>query len=909
MLMIFPTLCCLGRHQSRVFPLQHRGTKMFNASAMIRRLLVLLLFTGAALAQVPEGVPRHLARERAANISDVHYKLSLSLQPHATDVPGSVEITFTLGQPGETLLDYRDGLLKSVVINGRKAEANVQNGHIMLPAASLRAGQNTVELQFTSHAAPAGKPIIQYEDKDDGSEYVYTLFVPMDASMAYPCFDQPGIKGRFQLTIEAPNDWSVISNTTVKTNAHNLWEFSETLPLPTYLVAFAAGPFLKMTQAGEPTVYFRKSQLARAQQEVPELQEITAKGIKFLSEYFAQPFPFPKYDMVLIPGMAYGGMEHAGATFLREESVLFRTATTHSDISGRDILTLHELTHQWFGDLVTMRWFDDLWLKEGFAQFMAYRALSALRPEDIAWKRFYETIKPGAYEIDQTLGTTPIYQDIGNLNVAKSAYGAIVYSKAPGMLKQLWYVLGDEHFRQGLQSYLRAHAYANAEWSDLVHAFEQASGRSLGQWADTWIRKRGMPEVDVSWSCSGGRMRSLTVTQHDVLNEGVVWPIAMEVGLHYADGSKWTMALEVNAPATKIYTPFAHGQRPCPAWTFANENDYAYGRFLLDDRSQQYAMAHLGDMADSFWRALLWGSLWQSVQVANLAPQRYIELATALLQHEKDEMILAQTVGHSAEALHRYVSDTDRHRLTPPLDQVAATHMQQDPDRNLRIVWFRGFRSLTESAESRAKLKVLLGESGSELVPGIVLRPLDRWNMVTTLVALDDPEADKILAHEKERDHTTDGQKYAYMAEAARPGPATKKKYFDDYTTNPERPEDWVQTSLGAFNYWNQSPLTQPYIEAALQALPQIKRERKIFFLVAWLDAFIGGQRSAQSDQIVHHYLDTAQIEPDTRLKILQAVDELDHTVKIREKYAGAGSLPKIATRASWIVPAFVISR
>jgi aminopeptidase N len=308
----------------------------------------------------------------------------------------------------------------------------------------------------------------------------------------------------------------------------------------------------------------------------------------------------------------------------------------------------------------------------------------------------------------------------------------------------------------------------------------------------------------------------------------------------------------------------------------------------------------------------LWGSLWHSVQVADLDPRRYIELATGLLANEKDEMILAQTVGHTALALHRYVSDADRHRLTPSLDQIAATHMRLEADRNLRIVWFRGFRALTESEESRARLKALLNETApssanrarngsainpreanhtpteSELIPGITLRSLDRWNMVTTLVALDDPDADKVLAREKQRDHTTDGQKYAYIAEAARPDAATKMKYLDDYTKNRERPEDWVQTSLEAFNYWNQSTLTQPYLEPALQALAQVKHERKIFFLVAWLDAFIGGQQGAKSDQIVHRYIDTAQIEPDTRLKILQAVDELDRTVKIRKKYAGA---------------------
>src|SRR5258707_15075486 len=179
-------------------------------------------------------------------------------------------------------------------------------------------------------------------------------------------------------------------------------------------------------------------------------------------------------------------MEHAGATFLREESVLFRTAPTHSDLIGRDLLSLHELTHQWFGDFTTMKWFDDLWLKEGFAQYMAYQTLATMHPNDNVWKRFYESIKPAAYGIDETQGTTPIYQNIPNLKDAKPAYGAIVYSKAPGVLKQLGFVLGDSHFRDGLRLYLREHAYANAEWADLVRAFERTSGQKLDRWAEMW---------------------------------------------------------------------------------------------------------------------------------------------------------------------------------------------------------------------------------------------------------------------------------------------------------------------------------------------------------------------------------------------------------------------------------------
>lgn len=890
---------------------------------MIRRIVIFCLAVAiVACAQAPEGIPRQLARERAANISDVRYSLSFSLAPKINDVPGTADITFTLRNAQDTLLDYRDGAVKRVNVNEKDIEPRTENGHIVLPASSLHVGSNSVHIEFTSHVGPAGKPIIRYEDKDDGSEYIYTLFVPMDASMAFPCFDQPDIKGRFELKVQAPSEWRVISNTAPafppsahlityfgfatttpgefvpgSTIATGTWTFEETRPISTYLLAFAAGPFQKIEHAGQPTVYFRKSQAARATQEVPELQEITARGIKFLSDYFAQPFPFPKYDLVLLPGMAYGGMEHAGATFLREEAVLFRTATTHADILGRDILTLHELTHQWFGDLTTMRWFDDLWLKEGFAQFMAYRALSELKPDDNVWKRFYESIKPGAYGIDETKGTTPIYQDIPNLKDAKSAYGAIVYSKAPAVLKQLWFVVHEHNFRDGLRAYLKDHAYANAEWSDLVHALEGASGSSLTKFADAYIRRRGMPQVDVAWTCDSGKMKSLTLSQKDVLAEGTVWPIATNVMLHYADGTSWPIGFELNEATATADRPFANGNRPCPDWIFANNNDYAYGRFLLDEKSKSYVMHHLGEMHDPFQRALLWGSLWQSVQVADLDPRRYIELAMKLLPNEMDETLLASILGHIATAQHKYVSEFDRQRFGVTLEGLAAIRTQRAETPDVQIIWFRGMRALTESDTSRNRLKQLLvGRVPADAslavktewfeVPGLKLRPLDRWNLVTTLVALNDPDADKVLAKEKERDHTGDGLKYAYLAEAARPDAANKKKYFDDYMNNRERPEDWVESSLGAFNYWNQSSLTQPYLEPALAALPQVKVQRKIFFLVSWLNAFIGGQQSKASADIVHHYLDTVQIEPDTRLKILQAVDELDKTVKIRAKFA-----------------------
>ena len=853
---------------------------------MLLAAAVIAGFGMAAGATAPAGIPRDLARERAAEISDVRYHLKFTLIPHADAAAGAEELTFALRTAQPVLLDFRDGTIGALSVNGAAIDPHIENGHLILPAGNLRTGRNIVTAQFTAHVAPAGKPITRYEDHDDNTEYIYTLFVPMDASMAFPCFDQPDLKARFQLELIAPANWTVISNTAPETESNETSEqrrtlFHETLPISTYLFAFAAGPFRRLNDSpGMPGLYVRASRLEQAQREAPEVQQVAAEGIRYLSDYFARPFPFPKYDMVLIPELAYGGMEHAGATFLREQSVLFRSAPTHTDRLNRDILVLHELTHQWFGDLVTMRWFDDLWLKEGFAQYMAYQALASLKPDDDVWKRFYESIKPAAYEIDSTQGTTPIYQDIPNLADAKSAYGAIVYSKAPAVLKQLAFVLGAENFRNGLRLYLKEHGYSNAAWSDLVGAFEQVSGRKLDRWAEMWIRHRGMPQVDLAWSCDGGRLRQLSLSQHDVLGGRDLWPIATQVLLDEPAAEPLRLRVELDKSSEAV--PDAVG-KPCPAFVFANDQDFAYGRFMLDPASRAAAMSRLGGVRDLFLRTLLWGSLWESVREADLAPRDYIELSRRLLPAETDPSLAASILSHTATALHRYVDADARSEFVPAFESMASDRMLRDPDQDLRITWFRALGALAETAQGLARLEDLL--SGRISVPGVELRPLDRWRLVTALIALADPHAQEIFEAERARDPGGDGPEYAYAAEAARPEAASKQKYFDDYLRNASRPEDWIAQSLGAFNYWNQPALTEPYLKPALEALPEIKRNRKIFFLMSWLNAFIDGQQSLEAQAEVHEYLRTAAIDPDLRLKILQAVDELDRTVKIRQRY------------------------
>ena len=862
--------------------------------------LLLILFPMTDYAQEPAaGVTRELAHLRAAQLADVRYALHFTLVPNAATINGTARIAFMLKNAQQpVVLDFRDlnaeGQISQVTINDQPVNDPPQhNGHIILAAKHFKAGANAIKLDFTTGASAAGRPLIRYQDKDDGSEYVYTLFVPMDASLAFPCFDQPDVKARFTLTLTTPASWTAVSNTSVaKQEAQNTtrtFHFAETQPISTYLFAFAAGPFQSFEDhaPGLPMrFYFRQSQRERALRELPAIAQLTRAGMKHFIEFFGHEFPFGKYDQVLLQGFPYGGMEHAGATFLDEDDILFRSTPTQSDKLGRASLVLHELAHQWFGDLVTMKWFDDLWLKEGFANYMATHAIAALKVEGLdaraAWQRFYLAHKPLAYGIDVTPGTTPIWQNIPNLKDAKSAYGAIVYQKAPSLLHTLSFVIGQEKFQAGVQRFVRRHAYANAEWSDLIRAMEEAAGRKLAAWSEAWIKQRGMPEVTVEWNCDAqGKLARVTLAQRDTQNSQQLWPLKTQLLLAYGDGRQEKLTAEF---AAATHTVKAAQGKACPAYIFANVDDYAYGRFLLDARSRDAVLKALPRVTDPLTRAMLWGALWEAVRDAELAPLAFINAALDALPDERDELLIGSLLNQVAHAYTRYLTPAQRAAIQHSPERLAAEQMYAAPALGARIHCLRALRAMATSETARQQLKDLL--AGQRAIAGVDIKPLDRWRIIAALLAQQDSEAETLLAAEIQRDTSDDGRKQAWIAAAARAEAATKARYFADYTTNKNIAEDWIEGSLTNFNSFSQSALTRPYLKQALAALPQQKRERKIFFVLAWLNAFIGGQHSPQALSDVRRYLRDAKPEPDLRLKALEVSDELLRTIRILKTFS-----------------------
>lgn len=890
---------------------------------MLRVIFILMLLvlacnvTGSAEERGPDpqpGVARDLARFRALHYSNVRYSLRVELMPGATLLKGTEEIRVTLDEAlDELVLDWRVAAPKEgqpqarafdLEANGRAVkDARQLNDHIVIPGAYLTKGENVLRLNFESPIATSGSAVTRYLDREDKAEYIYTLFVPSDASTAFPCFDQPDLKARFQLSVATLTAWNVISNTYAETvtrsGTNSFWNFRETEPISTYLFAFAAGPFAEFSDETASTtrtrLFVRQSKAERARKELPELFRLSRECLAYLAQYFDFKFPFPKYDLVLVPEFAYGGMEHAGATFLREDRILFPTDPTAGDLLLRAEVLFHETAHQWFGDLVTMRWFDDLWLKEGFATFMAYKAIEAIKniaPQDYnAWKVFYQRTKPGAYATDATKGTTPIFQEINNLSAAKSAYGNIVYLKAPSMLRQAEFFLGADKFQQAVRLLVKEHAYGNAEWADLVHAFERTSDQKLDEWANAWVKRRGMPDVRVSWNVSrSGRINSLTLKQENILHEGGTWPMRIELLLAHKDAPPETLTVTTNGEP-ETFVKEAIGLRR-PAYVFANYADYGYGRFLLDDKSKQAVMQGMGTVSDDFLRALLWGSLWDSVREAELAPAAYIELAIKLVAAERDEVTVQAILNRVTTAFNRYLSAAQMAEIAPRLEQMLAERMQHADTQGQRITYFRAFQSNALTSAARELLKKIL--RGELQIPGMTLRSRDRFDIITALLVHDDREAPALLAAQSAADQSDDGRRYAYGAGAGRAEAETKQRYFDAYLNDKQLAESWIEASFGPFNSIHQSELTLPYLERALEELPVFKRTRKIFFVNGWLAAFIGGQCSERALSLVHAFLERSQqLDRDLRLKVMEVADNLERCVRIRAKYAKAVQSPK----------------
>lgn len=855
---------------------------------MIRVAALLFALPLQAQTLTGPGVSIELARHRAATVHDVRYDLFLDVTAIDSAI-GRVTVRWSRSGTGDAVIDFRGRRLTSIVSNGESIPLTAFNrAHVVLPAAALKPGDNEATLTFVSDIAPTGASIIRSHDPD-GSDYLYTLLVPADANQLFPCFDQPDLKARVTLTLTALTAWRTLANGaearadmggTAVTH-----HFNETKPLSTYLIAFAAGPWVtaSSTENGRTiNVYVRKSRAQEA--DLDTLLALNHRAVSWMESYFDRPYPFEKMDFLLAPAFPFGGMEHPGAIFFNENSFIFRERPTTARRIGRFSTILHEVAHQWFGDLVTMRWFDDLWLKEGFATYMAAKAQYSLDSTTGAWKTFYQSNKPNAYGVDQTTGTNSLWQKLDNLDKAKSNYGAIVYNKAPSVLKQLNFLVGEDAFQRGVRQFLGDHAYANATWQDLLGAVGTAAEKPLTDFGKNFMLRPGMPIVEQRLTVRAGKIESLQLVQRPAQSMSGVepWPMRTEVLLSYRGQPPIKIQVELRERVTNVVA--ARG-KPAPQFVFANYEDYGYFLTMLDSTSiRSLESGALGAVPDPFLRTMLWGALWDQVREAQIDPVRFARLALEELPREKDEQLFPTLVGRLARVVNTYASPAKRDALLPEVERdLWAGAMDASRPYSIRRAYVDAFISTAQSAAGVAKLTSLLS---ADSVAGEPMRDPTRWEVVTRLMVLGVPAAEERRVKQAFRDTTPDGQRRAFTAGAARKSAATKREYFTAYFADKSLNEDWASGSLGAFNAAEQSSLTLPYLRPALDSLQYIQANRRIFFLGSWLGAFIGGQRSEEALAIVRKYLaDHPALPLDLRQKVLQTVDDLDRTVKIRKRW------------------------
>jgi aminopeptidase N len=847
-------------------------------------------------ARLAPGVPHLLAIERSARFADVKYTLTLDVTNPDT-ATGTVLVQFAQRTLGDVILDFRGHAVTSVTVNDSTLPVDAilwNRAHLRIPAQHFRAGVNRVGVAFASPIAAAGASIIRSRDASDGQEYLYTLLVPSDANLLFPCFDQPDLKARVTLSILAPVRWTVLANgAETSIRAHDrgrVHHFAETQPISTYLIAFAAGPYAAVSREraivanGTPVEVRMLVRESRAREaEADSLIAMNAQALRWLGNWFGVPYPFGKYDFLLAPAFPFGGMEHPGAVFYNEQSFIYRERPTASQLLGRQATIFHEVAHQWFGDYVTMQWFDDLWLKEGFATYMAAKMQASIAPNAVPWKSFYLRNKPVAYATDATAGTTPVWQTLDNLEQAKSNYGPIVYNKAPGVLRQLDYLVGTRAFKAGVRAFLAQHGFRNATWRDLLGAVGVAAGRDLTMWGEQWILRPGMPIVEQELSTAHGRITRLVLTQRPAqpsLSGPGAWPMRVSVLLWYPAAAPVRIPVELNALRTEI--PQAHGRRT-PAFVFANDGDYGYALVLPDSASVTWLERNIGTVKDDLLRAMLWGALWDLVREARLSPARFAAAALRALPTERDEQIAGSLTGRLITAVSRYSDDATRDSLQPLVERVLLAGASRTS------VGYGQRKSQLDayinSATTPAALERLDAWLARDSAAGIPLRPPTRWAIVTHLLAHRAPAAAARLAAETARDSSSEGRRQAFVAGAAVPDSVVKRAYYTRWLSDSTLNEEWVTSSLRAFHDPDHAALTRPFVVPSLDTLPWIQRNRRIFFLGAWLSAAIGGQHSPDALTSVDTWLATHPLlGADLRRKVLQSRDELERTVRIRTR-------------------------
>ena len=845
------------------------------------------------------GVSLQLAEQRRAAIGNVRYDLAFDI-PLARSEPvrGRERLRFDLAAAADVVLDFAVApeRLLSVSVAGETIAVRHVNGHIILPAAHLRPGANAIDLEFLAGDVPLNR----------SEDFLYTLFVPARASQTFPCFDQPDLKARYSLTLTAPAGWQVVANgaETAREVAQDRLtaRFAETEPLPTYLFAFAAGRF-SLEEAERNgrryRMFHRETDAAKVARNREAIFDLHASALAWLEDYTGIPYRFGKFDFILIPSFQFGGMEHAGAILYNASGLLLDETATQNQKLGRASVIAHETAHMWFGDLVTMKWFNDVWMKEVFANFMAAKIVNPSFPEINHELRFLLAHYPAAYDIDRTAGTNAIRQELANLNEAGSLYGAIIYQKAPTVMRQLEERIGVEQLRAGLREYLTRHAFANASWPDLIAVLERQAPRatspqtalaaepaaqpaedsrparvSLSEWSRAWVSEEGRPVIRTDLRLASGRIARLSFTQSDPYpRRGLLWPQRVDVTLGYPSGDR---VLAADLDAANVAVPAAAGLET-PLFVLPNGRGRGYGRFVLDPRSRDYCAASIENIADPLTRGSAWVTLWDAMLEGEVTPGTFATTCLRAVPSERDELLTQRVLGYLEQAYWKFLHASERAALAPQVEQVLREGLARASTASLKSAWFSAFRDMTLTPGGIAWLERVWRKE--ETVPGLTFSETDEIDMAQQLALRAVARWREVLDQQLARISNPDRKaRFAFVSPALSPELVSRDRFVASLADPANRRrEPWVLDGLRFVHHPLRAGESEKHVVPALEMLREIQRTGDIFFPKRWADAVLGGHASPRLAARVQALIASlpADYPPRLRKVLLSSADDL----------------------------------
>ena len=815
--------------------------------------------------ELERGVSFELAQHRSATISNVEYDLSFEIEKSGP-IPANVTIRFELSDNSQpVVLDFNSPTAKLM-----RTRFDVKLGHIVIPAGLLKVGQNEFAIPFSAGVQSLNR----------NENFLYTLLVPDRASTVFPCFDQPDLKAKFKLELKLPSGWTACANGKNESEANGVISFKRTKPISTYLFAFAAGEFQTITReisGRSVTMYHRESDEQKVKRNVDRIFKMHEISLDWMEDYTQIKYPFGKFDFVVIPSFQYGGMEHNGSIFYNADQMFLDESATKQQKLRRASLIAHETAHMWFGNLVTMKWFDDVWLKEVFANFMAAKIVHPSFTDINHNLGFMVRHHPSAYSEDRTGGTYPIQQKLDNLRNAGTLYGRIIYEKAPIVMRQLESMIGQKEMRDGLREYLRNFSYDNAVWDDLIAILDRESELDLKQWSDSWVKESGTPELESSVA-EKSNQKSVTIRQTKKTPTGEFWSQQVDIKFLKDGEVVFETRVMINGESTEVSIP--ENARDYDFF-LANGSELGYGYFRLDGKSKTWLLENVHTVSDEVTRGAAWIALYESlirgIESDEASPTAFMEALIAGLENETEPLNRQNILNQLQTTYWKLLSVEQRMKFAARIEETLWRWI--DDDRASEDARSACYKTVVNVAMTDETIERLFGiwKNKSD-VNGIPLSETDFMTLAYELAIRLPAKSDDILADQLERLENEDRKKrFAFVMPSLSPDQNTRDAFFESLKdVANRRPERWALDGVNYLHHPLRAMESEKCILPSLELLEEIQTTGDIFFPKRWLVATLSGHRSKSAADVVKKFLaDRPEYSSRLRNKILQAADLL----------------------------------